>query len=126
MARHQPARPKRTRQPIRNPRRSAGEWAEFLARWEKSGDDLETFAQLHRLSTRSLRWWQWRLRARAPAEPARPALAFVPMVAASATTPDPAEARWVLETKGGARITMSGPNHVVIEGLLAALDRLRT
>lgn len=55
-------------------------------------------------------------------------LTFVPMVASAESWPPPdhdaREARWVLETAHGVRVTMSGASSLVVDGLVAALARL--
>jgi hypothetical protein len=97
-------------------RRSAAEWAALIERWQLSGQDVTAFARRHRLSERSLVWWRWRLRSRAPA----PKLDFVPLVAA----PEPAApVSCTIDTHDGRRLTLTGPQHLLIDAITTALTR---
>jgi hypothetical protein len=114
--------PKRPQSKTR--RRSAQEWREIVDRWGRSGQSARVFAIQQHLSKPSLIWWRWRLRAEKT--PTKPKLAFVPLVASSPRPPSSpsGEARWVLETKAGIRLEMSGATALVVDGLAVALQRL--
>lgn len=105
-------------------RRSAAEWRKIVDRWIRSGQSARAFASKHQLSTTSLTWWRWRLRAGSTAS-ATAELAFVPLVASSpppASQP-PVEARWVIEA-AGVRVEMAGATALVVDGLGIALERV--
>ena len=107
------------------PRRSAAEWRRLVSRWERSGQTADVFAERHELTRRSLLWWRWKLRStgRSADDAGSGAkLTFVPL---AGSPPEPTTTRWVLQTAAGVRLEMSGATGLVVDGLGAALERLR-
>src|SRR4051794_32813059 len=87
-------------------RRSAREWAELVAEWERSGQDAVAFAAARGIKPRTFTWWRWRLRRGVSPEGASAGLRLVhvdvePEVAddfAVAVRPNPS---WELATQRG-------------------------
>ena len=110
-------------------RRSATEWRRLIERWERSAYSADTFARKHRLSKKTLLWWRWRLRSSSGSlsETSPPeGLTFVPLSTSRVDqmkSPD-TESRWVIETRTGVRVEMSGSTALVVDGLATALDRM--
>ncbi len=50
-------------------RATRSEWAARVERWQRSGQDAETFAATAGLKARQLTWWKWKLGAAKAAAP---------------------------------------------------------
>lgn len=74
------------------------EWAERVARWERSGLSAEKFARREGYQPKQLYWWRWKLRADRPSRRSPSSLTEAPrflpvhvVTDASVVTPEPIE-----------------------------------
>lgn len=42
-------------------KRSREDWSELVAKWKRSGESVETFAEPLGIRPKTLQWWVWRL-----------------------------------------------------------------
>lgn len=94
-------------------RRSAAQWAELVARHQRSGLTVGEFASREGVSRSSLFWWRWKLRSVDP--PEEPALRLVEV------TVDPQPTRAPV----GWELTFAGGHTLRVQGALGD-DALRT
>jgi len=85
-------------------RRSAREWAQLIAAWEKSGRSAADFAAAQGVAPGRLAWWRWKLSSQSPTPTEDLRLVAVDIAAtapAPATTMDTTALAWELATASG-------------------------
>lgn len=100
------------------------EWAERVARWERSGLSAEKFARREGYKPKQLYWWRWKLRAEGLSRPGLPsspeeAPRFVPVHVVTDATPVVAEPIEIALPNGRVIRVRPGFDPATLERVLA-------
>ncbi|KYF61921.1 transposase [Sorangium cellulosum] len=99
------------------------EWAERVARWERSGLSAEKFARREGYKPKQLYWWRWKLRADEPSQPAPSSLTeaprFLPVHVVADTLPVAAEPIEIALPNGRVVRVRPGFDPATLERVLA-------
>ena len=108
------------RKPTRR-RRSAAQWAQLLASWDRTTTLPEDFARRHGVSPSTLAWWCWRFKRDASLAPPADAMRFVRVDLSEDTIPPPRD-DWEFSSPSGHTLRVRGA--IDAASLALVLDRM--
>lgn len=108
------------RKPTRR-RRSAAQWAQLLASWDRTTTLPEDFARRHGVSPATLAWWRWRFKRDASLAPPTDAMRLVRVDLSDEPT-DASRDDWEFSSPSGHTLRVHGA--IDAASLALVLDRM--